>query len=169
MDEQFHIEPESTEEICTGLQCDWFYNKQVIAYRLTLASQKIIETWSAHIITLLEGWEKQRPYLALHDFSQPGVSLQFAMLVDFDTVNIGITPTGRRKVEELMDLNPEFFAFVAVNFNLSVSGQVNKVLANQRSQHPFIKHRTFYNRMNALAWLSEQRTLDDKTSQASTQ
>lgn len=149
------LEPETTEQIEPGLTCEWYLEKKIVVYRLTMVSQALVDRWAALTSQVLTDWNKERPYLALHDLSHPGVSLQFAMLVNFDTVNIGITPSGRINAEDILDTNPNFYGYVAVNFNLSVSGQVNKVLANQRTRHPFVKYRTFYNRDNALAWLQD--------------
>jgi len=152
-----------SDEVYPGIIREWFLDKQVIAYRLTAVSSAIIDAWADLVVQTLEAWDKARPYLALHDLSKAGISLQFATLVGFDTMNIGITSSGRIKAMDIVDANPNFFAYVAINFNLSVSGQVNKVLADadRRNANPFVKYRTFYNRDNSLAWLAEAAKKDD--------
>jgi hypothetical protein len=47
-------------------------------------------------------------------------------------------------------------ASVGLNFNLSVSGQVNKVLADNRnpSTRSTVTYKTFYSWEKSLAWLS---------------
>lgn len=155
-------EPDETKEVYPGLVQEWFLNRQVVVYRLTMVSQTIIDTWADLVVSTVEAWDKSKPYLAMHDLSQPGVSLQYATLVSFDTVNVGVNSKGREAVEAIFDLNDDFFAHVAINFNLSVSGQVNRVLADRRSPHPFVEYRTFYNRGNSLLWLMES-LKDDPT------
>ncbi len=157
LDANYGIEPETSEEVCAGLMCEWFSGKQMVAYRLTAVSEKIIHTWADYVVSVLKTWDKKNPYLALHDLSQPGVSLQFATLVSFETTNIGITKDGQHQADKIMDDHPEFFGLVAVNFNFSVSGQVNKVLSSRRMQHPFVKSKAFYSRASALQWLSDSR------------
>jgi hypothetical protein len=149
------LQAEAIEEVYPGLFREWYCEKRLVVYRLATATSTIITAWSDLVINTLETWDKTQPYLALHDISQPGISLQYAMLVEFDTTNIGITAAGRAKAEDILDSHPDFFAHVAINFNLSVSGQVNKVLANHRARHPFVKYRTFYNRPKSLQWLME--------------
>lgn len=145
---------EQVDEISPGLTCEWYFDKQVIVYRITMVSQIVIETWSKTVIQILEEWDKNRPYLALHDLSKPGVSLQYASLVGFDTTNIGVTASGRKKAEAILDANPAMTARVGVNFSLSLSGQVNKLLADRQNANPFLQYKLFYDRDRALRWLA---------------
>lgn len=149
--------PEASErhEIYPGLTLEWHADKKIVAYRISLVSHTLIDTWAKLVVSIMEDWPADQPYLAMHDLSQPGVSLQYATLVNFDTVNIGVNASGRKAVESIMDSRVEFFGQVAVNFNLSVSGQVNRMLADRRIGTPFVKYRSFYHRDNALIWLRE--------------
>lgn len=150
------FQPDSTEEIAPGLFCDWYHDRQLVAYRVEAISQPIIQAWADFVIKTLKGWDTEKPYLALHDLSQPGVSLQYATLVGFDTMNLGITMMGREQAEAIVDTADSLYVRVAMNFNLSVSGHMNKVLADNRQRsHPFIEYRTFYNREKALGWLNQ--------------
>ncbi|NDJ61271.1 MAG: hypothetical protein GYB67_09110 [Chloroflexi bacterium] len=148
--------PEHVEQLHTGIVGEWFLDRQLIVYRLTQVSNNIVTAWSNVVIEMLENWPKERPYLAHHDLSAVGVSLQYATLVSFDVMNIGITPTGRQTAEEIFNRNPEFRARVAIGFNLSVSGQVSQVVMDRiRSRHPSIQYKTFFSRDRSLEWLVE--------------
>lgn len=148
------LQPDDTQEVAQGITCEWYFNRSLVAYRVTEVSQPSIQAWADFVVKTMRDWDKDKPYLALHDLSQPGVSLQFATLVGFDTMNLGITNMGREQAEEIVDSSAAFYVRVAMNFNLSVSGHMNKVLADNRQRsHPFIEYRTFYNREKAIDWL----------------
>ena len=147
--------PEQVDEVSRGLSCEWFFDKQIVVYRVTMVSPAIIETWSDMVVDIIQKWDKNRPYLAQHDLSKPGVSLQYASLVGFDTTNLGINAQGRQKVEAILDAHTDFFAHIAINFSLSLSGQVNKLLANRRNANPFIQYKMFYDQERSFSWLAE--------------
>jgi hypothetical protein len=146
--------PEDVEKIAAGLTREWYAERRVVLYRLGMASDDIVRRWADLVWDTLNAWPHDRPYLALHDLSQPGVSLQYAALVNFDMMNIGVTIEGRVRVERWFDDHPQQNAKVAVNFNLSLSGQTNRTLMNFLSrEHPAIRYKTFYNRGKCLKWL----------------
>jgi hypothetical protein len=150
--------PETVEAIGEGIVREWFFDRQVVGYRLTRASQIIIQDWSKLVLETMEAWKKGKPYLALHDISTKGVSVQYATMVNFDLMNIGVTDSGRALVTEFLDRHPDFRARIAIGFNLSISGQVSQVVMDRiKSQHPSVQYRTFFNREKALIWLSESR------------
>jgi hypothetical protein len=161
--------PDKTEKPFPGLKVDWYNNKEVISYRLTHITSDVVDKWAEYIQSVLQQWPKDMPYLAVHDLSQPGVSLQFAAMVNFDMMNIGITMGGRQLAEAMFDKHDAWYARVAVNFNLSLSGQTNRTLMSFLDKdHPSIRYKSFYNRTKCLRWLttgitdtSEMRALDD--------
>jgi hypothetical protein len=70
-------------------------------------------------------------------------------------MNIGITMEGRIRAEKFFDAYPNFSAKIAVNFNLSLSGQTNRTLMNYLNRdHPSIRYKTFYSRTKSLYWLN---------------
>jgi hypothetical protein len=146
--------PETTEKPFAGMVVEWYHQREVVLYRLTAISMDVVENWAKYVLQTLETWDKNKPYLAVHDLSQPGISLQYAALVNFDMTNIGITGDGRVLAELLVDQHPEFKALVAVNFNLSLSGQTNRTLISFLNRiHPSIQYKTFYNRTKCIRWL----------------
>lgn len=147
--------PDATVKVFDGLTVDWYNGHQVVAYKLEAVSEDIVNKWAKHVMDTLENWDKAHPYLAIHDLSKPGVSLQFAALVNFDMMNIGITMGGRIACESLFDEHEDWYGRVAIKFNLSLSGQTNRTLMNYLNQdHPRTAYKTFYNRTKCLRWLT---------------
>jgi len=147
------------EEVFPGLSCERCSEGQIVIYRVMAVSNAMLEAWAEYVAATLESWPVERPYLALHDLSKTGISLQFATLVSFDLANLGITLQGQVRAHHVM-AGRGLRARVALNFNISVSGHVNKVLAENQArlyrQHdiPAVDYKTFYNEATALAWLS---------------
>ncbi|MFQ3645617.1 MAG: hypothetical protein SNJ54_01080 [Anaerolineae bacterium] len=160
--------PDSSEMLTKGLAREWFYDRRVVLYRLTMVTPEIIASWADAVQESLRTWPRSSPYLAIHDLSQPGISLQYAALVNFDMMNIGVTLEGRMACDDLFDAEPLWSAKVAIQFNLSLSGQTNRTLMGYLNRdHPSIRYKTFYHRGKALRWLmnldatdtGEQRTV----------
>jgi len=171
---QFPLAPEHVEEVYTGITLEWFLNRKVVAYKITAVSKTIVDRWASHALRILREWPEDQPYLALHDLSWPGVSLQYAVMVDFQTTNIGVTPAGWDQVARLIETRCGFQARVALNFNLSVSGHANKALADYRNEHrrlvrPIIEYRTFYDRSKSLTWLSAVLNTGDRLGPSGTE
>lgn len=149
------IIPDRTEQPFIGLTQEWFFDNSIVLYRLTAISSEIVENWATLVLETIEAWDTQKPYLALHDLSQPGVSLQYAAITNFDLMNIGITMTGRMQAEKFFDQHVSLKARIAVNFNLSLSGQTNRTLMNYLNRyHSSIRYKTFYSRDKAFLWLN---------------
>lgn len=162
--------PDRTETPFDYLVVDWYNHDEIVAYKLLAASPPLIERWAQFVLGVLEKWPKSKPYLAVHDLSQAGVSLQYAAVVNFDMMNIGITLEGRLAAQRLFDKHPGWRARVAMNFNLSLSGQTNRTLMSYLDDdHPSVEYKTFYHRSKCLRWLttgitdtSEMRALEDE-------
>jgi hypothetical protein len=160
--------PEESDKPFAGIVREWYFNREVVLYRLTGVSEQIINNWADMVLASLKSWNSDKPYLAVHDLSQAGVSLQYAALVNFDMMNIGITMAGRFMAEEIFDANSSMSAKVAVNFNLSLSGQTNRTLMNFLNRnHTAIRYKTFYNRTKCLKWLRGELTDTAETKQVS--
>jgi hypothetical protein len=160
--------PEESDKPLAGIVREWYFNREVVLYRLTGVSEQIVNGWAEMVLASLKNWHSDKPYLAVHDLSQAGVSLQYAALVNFDMMNIGITMAGRFSAEEIFDAHPSMSAKVAVNFNLSLSGQTNRTLMNFLNRdHPAIRYKTFYNRTKCLKWLRGELTDTSETKRVS--
>lgn len=152
---QHPILPIETREVCSGLTCEWFFERRVVVYKVTRMSQRLIETWADLTCDTIEKWDKSTPYLALHDVSNPGISLQYGVLVNFDLMNLGVTTPGFERALKVFEQNPEFSAKVALGFNLTVSGQVSHKVMGISRKHPNISYRAFFTREKSLDWLHE--------------
>lgn len=152
--------PDKSESPFAGLGLDWYLDGELVVYKLNAVSLDIVNQWAELVQKNLENWPKDKPYLAIHDLSQAGVSLQYAALVNFDMLNLGITMAGRVLAEELFDKHSDWTGRVAVNFNLSLSGQTNRTLLSYLNQeHPRIHYKSFYSRTKCLRWLVEGVTI----------
>lgn len=147
------ITPESTEEVVPGLTCEWYFNRQIVGYKLTQVSPTLVTQWADYVVSVVENWDTTKPYLTLHDLSTPGVSLQYSSIVDFDTTNIGVTADGRKKVNELMSQHPDWLACVALNLSMSLSGQVNTLLMHRSQLQARVSYKLFYSRDKSFDWL----------------
>lgn len=151
--------PDESDRPFTGLTREWFHTPKIMVYKLTAVSETVINNWAELVLETIRTWDKTTPYLAIHDLSQAGVSLQYAALVNFDMMNIGVTMHGRILAEELFDQNKGFSAKIAMNFNLSLSGQTNRTLMNFLSrENPAIRYKTFYSRTKCVKWLTGELT-----------
>ncbi len=147
--------PDSSDKPFAGMVREWYQQQSIVLYRLTGISSDIVDRWANLVLATLNTWDKNRPYLAVHDLSQPGISLQYAALVNFDMMNVGITIEGQTLAEELFDRHPGWRGLVAVNFNLSLSGQTNRTLMNFLNRpNPAVQYKSFYNRNKCLRWLT---------------
>jgi hypothetical protein len=156
--------PDTIEEAKPGIICEWYFDRQIVGYRIQSVSQKLLDDWMKLVLTHLDTWDKNQPYLALHDISGKGVSVQYATLSNFELMNIGITAAGRDKSTEIFDQHPDFRARVALCFNYTVSGQVSQVVTERiKGQHPAIHYKAFFNRDKALYWLSEEISPQDES------
>ncbi len=146
---------EKSEEVQPGIFVEWYSQGRIVGYRITTVTLRNVDQWAEIVLKTLREWDPGKPYLALHDLSTSGVALQYASVVNFDFLNIGITPAQKLVAEDAFNQHPMFRARVAVNFNLSFSGRMGKVLTSTLlDSHPSIGYKTFYNRDKALAWLA---------------
>jgi hypothetical protein len=143
-----------TENAIAGLKIEALEAAQIISYTLTSAQTTTISAWSEIAVNRLKEWPKDRPYLALHDLSHPGVGLLYLTAVEFDPFNVGITPTGRQAAHELMAAHAGWPVVLALVVSTSLSGRLTRLrMADIISDLPKITSRTFFKRAAALEWL----------------
>ncbi len=149
------LNEDAGSEILPGLQQTTAYDGRVMAYRLNTVKEETLHEWATHICDTLATWPIGKPYFALHDLSNAGVSLQYATLVDFNFQNIAITAEGRQRAESIIKHRPDLKAYVAVCFNLTVSGKIGKLFSMRDLEelHPRIQYKSFYTRTKGFIWL----------------
>ncbi len=151
------MQPDDVRDIVPGLKQEWFADGRLVVYRLTAMSPAILETWSDCARTTVEAWDKSKLYLAMHDLTAPSVPMVYASMTSYDMLNIGVTTDGRKRVEEVFNAHPYFFARVAIAFNLTLSGHIGKTLINHYiDQHPSVKYKSFYSCERSFNWLLTQ-------------
>lgn len=151
------LQPCETEVIFPGLVREWFFDRKIVVYRLTAVSRNVLRDWSELVLETIENWPEDDPYLAVHDLVAPGVSLQYAVSVSFETSNVGVLPDYRRRAYELLEAREITGNRVALSFNLALSGRATKTLADTQrfsGLNSVIEYRAFYDQMHALAWLA---------------
>ena len=79
-------------EIASGITREWLFDGRVIVYTVSSVNLAAINRWSISAVQTLEAWPKDRPYLALHDISKPGIGLLYVAAVENDIFNIGVIP-----------------------------------------------------------------------------
>lgn len=146
---------EEIDEVAQGISCLWYADRQLVVYQITEISSQIVKTWADVVYQTIENWPADRPYLALHDLSRPGVSLFYASMVSFKTKNIAVLPSAQERVKAIIDAREDFRARIALNFNYTLSGKVNNLLAARQQETPTIIYKVFYNQESALHWLIE--------------
>lgn len=137
-----------------GLNVELLENDTIVSYTLSSAQSSTIAAWSDLAVAKLRDWPKERPYLALHDLSHPGVGLLYLTAVEFDPFNVGVTPGGRRALHDLMAEKPGWQIVLALVVSTSLSGRLTRLrMADIISDLPKITSRTFFKRSAALEWL----------------
>lgn len=142
------------DNLIPGLNVELLENDAIVSYTLSSAQSSTIAAWSDLAVAKLRDWPKDRPYLALHDLSHPGVGLLYLTAVEFDPFNVGVTPGGRRALHDLMAEKPNWQIVLALVVSTSLSGRLTRLrMADIISDLPKITSRTFFKRSAALEWL----------------
>lgn len=155
--EIINIEDSTEVEVLPGLYHTTACEGRIAVYHLSAVSTQTLDAWSDHICETLSNWNSQSPYMVLFDLSNPGISLQYATLVHYNFQNIGITNKGGLRAQSIIKARHDLNAYVAICFNLTMSGRVGKLFSMQDFEniHPRIHYKSFYTRSKGLFWLAE--------------
>jgi hypothetical protein len=147
----------SSVQVLPGLHQSTAYEGQVTVYRLSSVRPQTLDSWSDHMCQTLSSWNTSKPYMALFDLSNAGISLQYATLVSFNFQNIGITHQGGIRAKSIINARPDLVVYVAMCFNLTMSGKVGKMFSMQEFEdiHPRIHYKSFYTCTKGLFWLAD--------------
>lgn len=145
-----------------GLSVESLHDDAIVAYTLQSAQMATISAWSDLAVNKIKGWPKNRPYLALHDLSNPGVGLLYLTAVEFDPFNVGVTPGGRNALRDLLAANPDWPVVLALVVSTSLSGRLTRLrITDVIEDLPKITSRTFFKRSAAIEWLLRQSKPED--------
>jgi hypothetical protein len=154
-DEQPSTSMNGPQVITPGLAVEWLFQQQIVVYRVTSISIKLLEIWTETTVQIIDRWPKDKPYRALHDLSAKGVGISYSVQVQYELLNLGITKQGRQQVEHILGQRLDFTAQIALLFNSSFSGNVGQVFANLNKNYlPTIQYKAFFDQEAALEWLS---------------
>jgi hypothetical protein len=142
-------------QITEGVQQSWYNNHQIVAYKLTNVTPTSLNDWSDYVIAALEACSKDKPYLAIHDISQPGLGLLFSTAVRNDIFNIGIIPKANEKVQSIVKANPDWQLRLGLVLSASLSGRLARILFQKNSPDSQVQFKAFFYRDPALEWLIE--------------
>lgn len=149
--------PESVQKVDDGLTLEWFREKSLVVYKLTSVSTQTLSLWTNVIVELLQSWPEDKPYCAIHDFSSRGVSLNYAVRMKHNVLNIGATPTGRDLIQDIFVKRPELFARVALVFSPTFSGNLGHTFArHDRPDLGHVNYKLFFDIEPAFQWLTDE-------------
>ena len=130
-------------EIVPGLTQEWLHEGRVEFFKLTDATQEIIDAWIDTALETLVRWPTNRPYYGLVQMS---ISVAHVIIVNGHA---------RQRIEELAKALPSISGQQAILMPRSVmknvSGFVQR-LFEESSRPPHL----FYDMDNAFAWLDQQ-------------
>lgn len=132
---------ERVEVLENDLTHKWLCGGRIVAYIPATTTKATVDTWAATIEHDMANWPADQPYLALHDFSQ-----------------IGLTPYNRQRGEEVLRQVPDHIkgrhAFV---ISRGILGVGLKFFGMNRFKRlcPGLEPAFFFNVADAIAWLQE--------------
>ncbi len=143
MNTGINITNNEPREIVPGLTQEWLHGGQVEFFKLTDATQEIIDAWIDTALETLVGWPANRPYYGLVQMS---ISTAHVIIVN---------AYARQRIEELAKAFPVISGQQAILMPRSVmknvSGFVQR-LFEESSRPPHL----FYDMDNVFAWLDQQ-------------
>lgn len=146
----------SVEDIAFGITREWLFEKRIVVYSVTLMNITTIRIWSNEVLSSLENWSKARPYLALHDLSQPGIGLSYMVLARAYLLNPAITPQGSAQLQHILSEYPDFRVCLAVVLSKEYADLFPPEKVKPLTAHdPRINTALFFERSEALNWLKK--------------
>jgi len=142
------------EEIAYGITREWYFDRRIVVYAISLLNITILRIWANEVMSSLVSWSKDRPYLALHDLSTPGIGLSYIVLARAYLLNPAITSFGSDQLRKLMEAHPDFRVYLAVVLSQNYSELITPATAQRfTADNPRITTAIFFDRSVALQWL----------------
>jgi hypothetical protein len=142
------------EEILPALRRQWYANGRIVCYELRDISQTIVNRWAQLAVETIQAWSADKPYLALHDLSYPGVAMKSGW-VHAHVATPAITDFGQQSLFPSPEAEANFQYRIAILVSAQQSGHfAEMMISKQTSNSPVARHyRTFLSRTAALNWL----------------
>jgi hypothetical protein len=142
------------QEIAPGVLREFTLDSRVLVYKVQRVTMNSLMAWSTCAIQTLEEWPKDRPYLVVHDLSHPGVGLLFSTAVGGEIFNMGVLPNTRKRIDEIIQANPNWQLAFAIVVSPSLSGRMAKLIIHKKSSNLQLQEKAFFTLASALEWLT---------------
>jgi pSer/pThr/pTyr-binding forkhead associated (FHA) protein len=141
------------EQVYPELYRERIENNRILTYTIQDLSIDSMITWSDDILTHIAHDDKNQ--LVLFDVSDSRASFIYLALSNRDLFNVGITHSGRRRLDIHLRDVPDKRIFLAVVLSNTASGQIAKSYnTNKLSEQ--ISGKVFFDHESALHWLRAQ-------------
>jgi hypothetical protein len=137
-----HFSESGLEQIAPGLTRSWLMDRRIVVFRATTPTRPVVDAWIACVKRTMQDWPASQPYLAIHDFSAPKVSL---------------TPYARQRSEELIPLNTGRQGYAALILAPTYVAQVIRLFLHTQSRQGN-ENRVFFSMDKAIIWLDSRTT-----------
>jgi hypothetical protein len=142
------------EEIAYGITREWLFERRIVVYAISLLNVTTLRIWANEVMSSLESWSKERPYLVLHDLSMPGIGLSYIVLARAYLLNPAVTSFGSEQLRKIMEAFPDFRVYLAVVLSQNYAELITPATVLRfKSQNPRITTAIFFDRPVALQWL----------------
>jgi len=152
------------EIICRGIERGWLDEPRVVIYTVKSLGPANLVDWSKAVAASLEQWPDDADYIAIHDMSNSGMSLQFLLLTGNNILDPWLTPNSQLRFRDWMKQHPAQRVRLAVVVSSALSGQLSmKRVSGQLSMkrgrssnadQEQVESRLFDNLDAALEWVN---------------
>jgi hypothetical protein len=139
----------------------------IIVYRIEYASIDTMMRLSDDILHQIQINSDQAHQMILVDLTTPATSVPYLTLTNRDLFNVGITQSGRLRLEQYLKYQPETSIYVAVVLADDAAGQLAKSYASGAKNDQIIG-KLFFDLDHAKEWLVSQRGYRGITGQLDT-
>ncbi|MBN8593404.1 MAG: hypothetical protein J0M33_16735 [Anaerolineae bacterium] len=143
------------EIVCRGVERNWLQDRRAAVYTVkSLGPANLIE-WSKAVADSLEQWPEGADYIAIHDMSNSGMSMQLLLLTSNNILDPWLTPNSQLRFREWMKAHPAQRVRLAVVVSTALSGQMTmKRGRSSNADHEQVESRIFDNVDAALEWVN---------------
>mgnify|MGYP001273057731 CR=1 FL=1 len=143
------------EKVAAGISREWYFDRRVAVYTAQSLNPHTLIDWSKAVVEALASWPTTSDYIAIHDLSGTGMSLQFLMLTGYNIMNPWLTFSSEQYMREWMAKHPHLNIHLGVVVSGSLSGQITRRRAQTSAlENDRIVSRLFLDRESALDWTS---------------
>jgi hypothetical protein len=143
------------EQVTNGITREHLFNGRVVLYTVEGFNVSAFIKWSQVIGESFISLPKDHDYLAVHDLSKAGMSLQYLALTGYNVNEPWLTQSNEKRFLDLQKARPTMNTMLAIIMSSQLSGQLAMRRARGSiSETDRIETRTFDDREMALQWIS---------------